>query len=116
MGIYSSSQFMGAFVGGVVGGAVATHYGEKTIFVVMAAICLLWFVISLGMKALKKSKSFSFATSIECEEEAEKIADKLIVMPGVVEATLVREDAVAYLKLDDKIADIQAIKALLNPH
>jgi len=116
MGVYSSSQFMGAFVGGVVGGAVATHYGEKTIFVVMAAICLLWFVISLGMKALKKSKSFSFATSIECEEEAEKIADKLIVMPGVVEATLVQEDAVAYLKLDDKVADIQAIKALLNPH
>lgn len=116
MGIYSSSQFMGAFVGGVVGGAVATHYGEKTIFIVMAAICLLWFVISLGMKALKKSKSFSFATSIECEEEAEKIADKLIVMPGVVEATLVQEDAVAYLKLDDKVADIQAIKALLNPH
>lgn len=115
MGIYSSSQFMGAFVGGVVGGAVASQYGEKTIFIVMAGICLLWFVISLGMQALKKSKSFSFATSIHCEIEADRIAEQIIAMPGVVEATLVQDDAVAYLKLDDKVADIKAIKALLNP-
>jgi hypothetical protein len=45
-------------------------------------------------------------------------------MPGVIEATLVHDDAgasvseksraVAYLKVDDKVVDLPAVKALLQ--
>jgi len=115
MGIYSSSQFMGAFVGGVLGGAIASNFGEQMIFLVMACMGLLWFIASAGMKPLKKSKSYSFKTTINCEQQADKIADELINLPGVIEATLVHSESVAYLKIDDKTADIQQIKALLKP-
>jgi len=120
MGIYSSSQFLGAFVGGLVGGFVASRYGENSIFLVMAVASLIWLILSFGMKKLKKSKSFSFATTIESEEKAEEVAELLINMPGVIEATLMRDDvseqneAVAYLKVDDKIVDLSAVKALLQ--
>lgn len=123
MGIYSSSQFLGAFVGGIVGGFVASSYGENTIFLVMALASLLWLVLSFGMKKLKKSKSFSFATNISCEVKADEIAELLINMPGVIEATLVRDDVgnssdksstIAYLKVDDKVVDLLAVKALLQ--
>lgn len=114
MGIYSSSQFLGAFVGGIAGGYIASAYGEKTIFLVMAIVSILWLLLSLGMKPLKKSKNFSLATTITCENEAEEVADKLICMPGVIEATLVHTESVAYLKVDDKVADLLAIKDLLN--
>ncbi len=115
MGIYSSSQFMGAFVGGVLGGAIAGQFGEQMIFLVMACIGFLWLIAAMGMKPLKKSKSFSFKTTIATEEQADIISEQLINLPGVVEATLVHSEAVAYLKLDDKVVDFQQIKTLLKP-
>jgi MFS family permease len=114
MGVYSSSQFLGAFVGGILGGIIASRYGEQAIFLVMAIVSFIWLLLSFGMQPLKKSKSFSFTTSISCENEAQKIADQLITMPGVIEATLVHTEAVAYLKVDDKIVDLTAVKSLLR--
>jgi len=115
MGIYSSSQFMGAFFGGVIGGAIASNFGEPMIFLVMGSMGLIWFVVTLGMAPLKKSKSYSFKTTISSEEYADSIANQLISLPGVIEATLVHSESVAYLKIDDKVADVKQIKLLLNP-
>ncbi len=124
MGIYSSSQFLGAFVGGILGGFIASRYGEQAIFLVMAITGLLWLALSFGMQKLKKSKSFSFVTNIYCEEKAGEVAELLINMPGVIEATLVHDElaanssqksaVVAYLKVDDKTVNLQAVKAMLQ--
>jgi len=81
----------------------------------MAVLCIVWAVLTLGMKPLKKSKNFSFAISLQSEEQADEVAEHLINMPGVLEATLVYQESVAYLKIDEKLADILSIKALLNP-
>ena len=59
MGVYSSSQFLGAFVGGILGGFIASQYGEQTIFLVMAIASLVWLLLTFGMQKLKKSKSLS---------------------------------------------------------
>lgn len=114
MGIYSSSQFFGAFAGGVIGGEIANVWGSKPIFLVLAIIIAVWFLISLGMKTLVASKNYSFAVHSKDEDESEQLAEQLIAMPGVIEAILVHEEAVAYLKVDNKKADLQQIKALLQ--
>jgi MFS family permease len=115
MGIYSSSQFLGAFAGGILGGFIAGEFGEQTIFLVTGLFALVWLVLSLGMKPLKKSKAYSFATNIISDEKARDIAQQLSEMPGVIEITIMHDEAVAYLKVDDKTADLVGIKALLNP-
>jgi MFS family permease len=115
MGIYSSSQFLGAFAGGIIGGFIAGEFGEQTIFLVTGLFSLVWLVLSLGMKPLKKSKAYSFATNIISSEKARDIAGQLSEMPGVIEITIMHDEAVAYLKVDDKTADLAGIKALLNP-
>jgi MFS family permease len=115
MGIYSSSQFLGAFIGGILGGTIASQFGEQAIFLVMSLMTLLWFFGAISMKPLKKSKNYTFSTSIDCEEKANEVAEKLIHMPGVIEATLVQEESVVYLKVDDKVVNITEIKAILNP-
>ena len=46
MGAYSTSQFVGAFVGGALGGA-ALHYGLDAVFVGAAAMTLLWLPLVL---------------------------------------------------------------------
>lgn len=114
MGIYSSSQFLGAFSGGVLGGAIASNFGEQSIFLVMAVICCIWLIISLGMSPLKKSKNLSFTINVENEKQAGEVAEQLINMPGVIEATVVFTEAIAYLKVDEKIVNITKIKRLLN--
>jgi len=114
MGIYSSSQFLGAFTGGVLGGFVASKFGEQAIFLVMALISAAWFTVSLGMKALKKSKNVSFAIDVKTEKQADEVAEQLINMPGVIEATIVFTEAVAYLKIDEKQIKITDIKDALN--
>jgi len=114
MGIYSSSQFLGAFTGGLLGGAIASRYGEQAIFLVMALFSLFWVLGAATMKPLKKSKSYSFSTNISCEQKADEVAEKLITMPGVIEATLVHAEAVVYLKVNDKIVNLKEIKALLQ--
>ena len=114
MGIYSSSQFLGAFTGGVLGGLIASRFGEQAIFLVMAVISAIWLLVTLGMKPLKKSKNFSFAINVENEKQAGEVAEQLINMPGVIEATIVFTEAIAYLKIDEKIVNIADIKALLN--
>ena len=114
MGIYSSSQFLGAFTGGVLGGLIASSFGEQAIFLVMAVISAVWLLVTMGMKPLKKSKNFSFAINVENEKQAGEVAEQLINMPGVIEATIVFTEAIAYLKIDEKIVNIADIKALLN--
>ncbi|MDO6487329.1 MFS transporter [Colwellia sp. 6_MG-2023] len=124
MGIYSSSQFLGAFAGGIIGGLVASRYGEQSIFLVMALLSLIWLAVSFGMQKLKKSKNFSFITNIKTAEKVEEISEILISMPGIIEATLVQNEtkmgdkessnAVAYLKVDEKLVDLLAVKALLQ--
>ena len=118
MGIYSSSQFLGAFAGGIVGGFVASAYGEENIFLVMAILSLIWLVLSFGMQKLEKSKSFSFKTNIHTQEQVEEVSELLVNMPGVIEATLVKDEetvnAVAYLKVDEKLVDLLAVKAVLH--
>ena len=114
MGIYSSSQFLGAFTGGVLGGFIASDFGEQAIFLVMATISAVWLLVTLSMKPLKKSKNFSFAINVENEKQAGEVAEQLINMPGVIEATIVFTEAIAYLKIDEKIINIADIKSLLN--
>ena len=114
MGIYSSSQFLGAFAGGILGGFIAGEFGEQTIFLVTGLFSLVWLFLTLGMKPLKKSKAYSFSTNINNDEQAHEVAQKLSEMPGVIEVTIMHDEAVAYLKVDDKTVDILSIKALLN--
>jgi MFS family permease len=115
MGIYSSSQFLGAFAGGVLGGIIASEFGEQAIFIVMASFSFTWLLISLGMQPLKKSKAYSLSTKLASDAAAKQVAEKLIEMPGVLEATILHDEAIAYLKVDDKRVDLRAVKALLNP-
>ncbi|MDF1678102.1 MAG: MFS transporter [Legionellaceae bacterium] len=43
MGVYSSCQFLGIFVGGGLSGVLFAHYGHHGIFMFNAVIALLWF-------------------------------------------------------------------------
>lgn len=64
MGVYSSAQFGGAFVGGLLGGWVHQQFGEPAVFLMGAGFVLIWLLLASGMRmpALSiKNKSDSSA-------------------------------------------------------
>ncbi|QDP00118.1 MFS transporter [Thalassotalea sp. PS06] len=111
MGIFSTSQFFGAFVGGLAGGVVQMYYSQSGVFLFAAAVLLVWLLLALTMKMPAKAKSVSFNISFSDEEHAREVAQKLMAMPGVIESTIVYSESVAYLKVDENLADVSAIKA-----
>ncbi len=50
IGIYSTLQFVGTFVGATAGGWIAQHYGNTTVFLFCAAVALFWLMMAAGMK------------------------------------------------------------------
>lgn len=50
IGVYSTLQFVGTFVGATVGGWVAQHYGNAAVFGLCAAVALVWLAVAAGMQ------------------------------------------------------------------
>jgi MFS family permease len=106
MGVYSTSQFAGAFVGGVLGGWVHQHFGLAAVFATGALVAAVWLLVAGGMR--KPGRYASRLLSLGALERAGAgdLADRLRRVPGVVEAVVVVDEGVAYLKVDrDRIDD-----------
>jgi len=52
IGVYNTAQTLGVFFGGLLGGWVARHHGTTAVFVVCAALVLLWLAVAVGMRPL----------------------------------------------------------------
>ena len=50
MGIYSTSQFLGAFVGGVLGGWIYATYGLNSVFLLTTLLMIIWALVMLKFK------------------------------------------------------------------
>ncbi len=50
MGVYSTTQFMGIFVGGMVGGVLADQFSETAPYLFGAILACIWLAIALSMK------------------------------------------------------------------
>lgn len=49
LGVYSTSQFIGAFCGGLLGGGLYGHFGVSGVFLMGALAAAVWFVFALGL-------------------------------------------------------------------
>lgn len=50
IGVYSTLQFLGTFVGAAAGGWMAQHYGNVAVFGLCAIIASLWLIVAVGMQ------------------------------------------------------------------
>lgn len=61
LGVYSTSQFLGAFVGGVLGGSLFGHFGVSAVFLMSAALAGVWFVFARGQNAVASERAAASA-------------------------------------------------------
>lgn len=57
MGIYSTAQFAGAFVGGLLGGWAHEQFGLAAVFLMGAGLVGLWLLFALGMQVKQQPQS-----------------------------------------------------------
>lgn len=104
MGVYSTSQFAGAFCGGLVGGWVHQHFGFTAVFTAGALVALAWLLAASGMR--RPGRYASRLLDIGKVRHETGLVERLRQVPGVVEAVVVVEEGVAYLKVDrDRLDD-----------
>lgn len=109
MGAFSSSQFLGAFLGATAAGWISQHYGESSVFLLNAVLAGLWLGMAISMRQPPYLSSELVNVGEVDKEQARSLVMKLTAIRGVAEAVVIPEDGIAYLKVDKKALDREAL-------
>jgi len=105
IGVYNTWQFLGVFAGGAAGGWVHGEHGLAGVAVMCAAGLALWLVVLLTSATPELFESRILRVPGLTASAARGLSDELAGVPGVLEATVVAEEGVAYVKIDSSRLD-----------
>jgi predicted MFS family arabinose efflux permease len=111
MGIYSTSQFMGAFVGGILGGWSLQQFGSTGVFLLVAVVLAIWWFLSLSLKSPRPLETLVLQVGEMEHRDFVKIISNIV---GVEDILVVEGESLAYAKVDKKTVDMTSIKPYLN--
>ena len=112
LGIFSSSQFLGIFFGGIIGGLLFAAFGVDGTFIFAMILSLVWFIIAVTMKTPRHVSTKIFhADNIS---NAKKLRDTLLSTDGIIDAVVNKHEHTIYLKVDKQIVNEESIVNLLN--
>lgn len=100
MGVYSSSQFLGAFAGGSLGGYCYQHWGSEGVFLACATGLMVWLLLAVSMKNPRYVSTYLLNVGKIEPDQVNQMVMKLVAVQGVAEATVVPDDGIAYLKVE----------------
>ncbi len=113
IGIYSSTQFLGAFVGAAVGGYLFGNYGSSALYSFCGLLLIVWLILAVTMKAPAAVRSKMYHVQEMDLNKSKELSRALAAIPGVHEALVLVNERVAYLKVDMKGFDeVKVIKLL----
>lgn len=114
MGIYSTAQFIGAGLGGAIGGWCYGQFGADAVFLLCAAAALSWLLASLSMKPPRYWANLLISLENINPKTANDLASEMLKISGIEEVTMHRDEAVAYLKVDNQKLARNQLQALLT--
>ncbi|MGZ0786673.1 MFS transporter [Pseudomonas saponiphila] len=114
MGVYSTSQFLGSALGGILGGWLFQHGGLSVVFLGGAGLAALWLAFAVTMREPPYVTSLRLPLSPEAIREA-GLVERLKAVVGVTDAVVVAEEAAIYIKLDTELLDRTTLEQLVNP-
>jgi MFS family permease len=109
MGVFSSSQFVGAFLGGLAGGLVHQLWGQSSVLLFGAAVAFVWFLVALPMGRPRQVSNQ--VIRLAGDTGTTDLQRRLVQIPGVEEAVVVAEEGLAYLKVDNRRLDWARLQA-----
>ncbi|HED33648.1 MAG TPA: MFS transporter [Gammaproteobacteria bacterium] len=109
MGLYSSSQFIGAFIGGWAGGLSYEFAGAEGVFLMCSFALLLWMLLAYTMKNPRYLSTYLLKTGKIEPAKVNQMISTLVSVQGVAEAAIEPEEGIAYLKVELHALDEDAL-------
>ena len=103
IGVYSTCQYIGIFLGGTVGGVVLHYYNTSGLFILNGSLCIVWLLIMIGMK-----QPPYFSTLIIQKNNGElpgTFKTELLRHPGVKDIYVSAREHLVYIKADKTLID-----------
>lgn len=110
MGIYSSSQFLGAFAGGAAGGWLVHSYGLHAVFIFSMVAAVIWLLAAVTM-----SEPRHWVSLVVNLKRDEKLAgDDCLAVSGVEDLVLIPDRQLAYFKVDKALFQQEDLETVLG--
>jgi len=103
MGINSSSQFLGAFFGGMIGGQLLLLNNTSMGWSILAGIALVWLLISFGLAQPRYLSSLVLA--LPETKQTDEWTSQLLAIRGIEEVVVMPDQQFAYVKIDKQLID-----------
>jgi len=116
VGIYNTCEFLGAFVGGALGGFlyIPAEHNDAQAFVVIAGLLVAWLLVALGMPQPRYVATRMLHVEVEDDTAAEALHRRLQAVSGIVEIEIFPDEQTAYCKVDSKLLDEDALHAAVR--
>lgn len=110
MGVYSTCQFLGAALGGTLGGWALGSGGATGLLLVTTIPTALWLLLSVTMGHPPYVSSMVMVLRPSSRHDDQAIGRLLAVVPGVEEVTVLPGKKTAYLKVDKRHLDTRTLR------
>jgi len=114
MGVYSSVQFLGAFVGATAGGFLMEYFGGNAVLIFAIVLLLLWLLAASGMQSPAAVRTKLYHLSMLDETAALRLQSRLMDLQGVREVMVVAAEQMASIKVDASGFDEAGVEQLLK--
>ena len=114
LGVYSTVQYLGAFAGGVMGGWLLGAGGERVVLAACAGLCVAWILIASGLREPRRLSVEQLPIGAVERDSVDALTARLLAVPGVVEAVVVAEERMAWLRVDRRLLDRSSLYALAS--
>ncbi len=112
MGVNASSQFLGAFFGGTLGGQLLQLNSTAVGWSILTAIAVIWLLISFGLEQPRYLSSL--VLRLPEARETDEWTSQLLAIRGIEEVVVMSDQQVAYLKVDKQQIDEAARQDLTH--
>ncbi|UDM38402.1 MFS transporter [Acinetobacter haemolyticus] len=103
MGVNSSSQFLGAFFGGMIGGQLLLLNNTSLGWSILAAIAVVWLLISFGLAQPRYLSSL--VLPLPETKQTDEWTSQLLAIRGIEEVVVMSDQQFAYVKIDKQLID-----------
>ena len=114
MGVYSSVQFLGAFIGATVGGALMQYVGGNAVFIFAIVLLLIWLIVASGMTPPAAVSTKMYHLGEMDSDQGALLQKELAQLDGVREVMVIAAENIACLKVDMKGFDKDAVEQLVT--
>ncbi|MEE3003552.1 MAG: MFS transporter, partial [Pseudomonadota bacterium] len=109
MGIFSSCQFLGIFLGGLIAGFFQEYFGQQAYFFFVSFLLLIWFFTSKGL-SIGDFSECSFDFDYRDRSFFRGIKNELSHLNGVIKVFYVKDEKKIYIKFDNSITSSAELK------